>query len=98
MDLAQNITDRSNRQVNAVTGQGNNTGVGDALKDRNFWTLGASDLSSMLYLKKIAGKLEDGEPLTDGDKALLEAWNQSEQVNQQYPASNANLWYKQAKI
>ena len=97
IDLAQNILDRSKRQINAVTGQGDNTGVGDALRDRNFWTLGASDLSSMIYLKKIAGKLEDGTPLTEGDKALLEAWNQSEQVNQQYPSSDANIWYKTGK-
>ena len=97
LDLAKNILDRSKRQVDAVTGKGDNTGVGDALRDRNFWTLGSSDLSSMIYLKRISNKLESGEALSDGDKALLEAWNQSEQVNKQYPASEANIWYKTGK-
>jgi len=96
-DLANNILEKSQRQKDAVTGEGDNFGVTDALRDRNFWTLGSSDLSSMVYLKKIANKLENGESLTDGDKTLLEAWNTSEQINQQFPASDANIWYKTGK-
>ena len=94
--LAANLYDRSNRHVQAVQGQGG-TGVGDALKDRNFWTLGSSDLSSVLYLKKIAGKIERNEPLKDNEKLLLDAWATNEEVSQIYPSTDAKRGYQVGK-
>ena len=94
--LAVNMLKRSQRQANAVAGKGN-TGVGDALRDRNFWTLGASDLSAMIYLKKIAGKMDRGEQLTEADKVLLDAWHTNEQIQQSDPLSEAKRGYQVGK-
>lgn len=96
-EIADNLLERSQKQIDAATGKGNSTGVVDALTDRNFWTLGGTDVAMMVNLKKIANKLENNESLSESDKYLLDAWNKSEQVNQQYPASKANTWYTVGK-
>ena len=87
---------RSEDQVMAVTGQGG-TGAGDALKDRNFWTLGTSDMASMIYLKKVANKIDKGEDLTDADKTLLDAWATNQEVQQKYPLQDASRGYEVGK-
>lgn len=95
-DLARNLYDKSLKNITSVKGTGN-TGAGDALSDRNFWTLGSTDLSAMIYLKRISKKIDKGETLNDSEKVLLDAWSTNEEVKKTYDASDASTGYKVGK-
>jgi len=94
--LARNLYNKSLRQAQAVSGNGG-TGVGDALKDRNFWTLGATDLTTAVKLKKVANKIDNNEPLTKPELLLLDAWRTSEEVNRAFPVGDAKQGYQVGK-
>ncbi|WP_163321694.1 LPD5 domain-containing protein [Draconibacterium mangrovi] len=94
--LARNLYNRSLRQAQAVSGNGG-TGVGDALKDRNFWTLGATDLTTAVKLKKVANKIDNNEPLTKPELLLLDAWRTNEEVNMAFPVQDAKQGYQVGK-
>jgi hypothetical protein len=94
--LAANMLRKAQDQKEAVTGTGG-TGVGDALKDRNFWTLGAGDLASMVYLKKIANKIDRNEELTPSDIKLLDAYHTLSETQKMYPANKAKRGYQVGK-
>jgi hypothetical protein len=93
-DRAKTLYSRADRALKASTGEGG-TGVGDAMSDMNFWTLGARDLSSMISLKGIANDLEKGKELTPGQVQLLDAWATMQEVGQK--AGRGSMPYRVGK-
>ncbi|MBQ7484860.1 MAG: hypothetical protein IJT89_12505, partial [Bacteroidaceae bacterium] len=50
------------------------SGLGDQLADYDTWTVGVTEMARAINLNALVNKLNDGEELTDGEEAELEAF------------------------
>ncbi len=97
-DYAKNLYKRANKQLDAVTRKGNSNAFKDAITDRNFYTVGATDLVTLYSVQKIAKKRNKGEELSDAEKTLLDAFTTNEEVQRDYPLKDANMGYRVGRM